>query len=169
MDEYLSFLIYSYFRNSVFDFVSLILSIFFSTSFLLSFTFVYWFIRMDRKGFFVFSSFLLNNSAIFLLKTIFARPRPLYGAGEMFFSFPSAHASNSFFLAVLFSHYFPKKKHIAYALALMVSLSRVYNGTHYFSDVLFGGLFGYFFAHICLKHSHVFDNLFNCAKNKLRL
>jgi undecaprenyl-diphosphatase len=169
MDEYLSFLIYSSFRSPFFDIFSLVSSIFFSFALLISFLFVYWFVRNDSRSFFVFVSFLLSGILIFVLKLVFARPRPLYGTEELFYSFPSAHASTGFFMAVIFSHYYPKYKVLAYVTAFFVAFSRVYNGTHYLYDVLAGSAIGFFFALLCLKYRPKFDKLYNYVEDKLKL
>jgi undecaprenyl-diphosphatase len=169
MDEYLSFLIYSSFRSPFLDFLSLVSSIFFSATLIISFLFVYWFIKNDRRSFFILASFTLNSLLVIVLKLIFVRPRPPYGVEEIFYSFPSAHASSAFFMAVLFSKYYPKYRVIAYIAAFFVAFSRVYNGSHYVYDVLFGSLIGFSFAKLCLRYKPSFDKLYNYVENKLKL
>jgi undecaprenyl-diphosphatase len=62
------------------------------------------------------------------------------------FGYYSAHASNSFAIAVFFMHFF-RKSHKAMALslllwALVVSYSRIYVGVHFPLDVISGALAG---------------------------
>ncbi len=165
MDEFISFLIYSQFRSPIFDFFSLIFDIFLSSALILAFLFVYWFVKDDSRGFFAFVGFLFNNMIVFILKLFFMRPRPLYGASDFFYSFPSAHSANAFFLAVIFSYYYPKKRVYAYLLAFFVAFSRVYNGTHYLYDILVGSVLGFFFGIFCLKYKYKFDKLYNYVEN----
>lgn len=59
------------------------------------------------------------------------------------YSFTSNHAANMFCLAKFTSEFVPQARVITYSLALLVSYSRVYNGVHYPSDVLGGGILGW--------------------------
>ncbi len=65
-------------------------------------------------------------------------------------SFPSGHTVTVFALAVALSYMFPKRKKAFYILAFIVAFSRVYDGEHYPSDVIAGGILGYLFAKITL-------------------
>jgi membrane-associated phospholipid phosphatase len=63
------------------------------------------------------------------------------------FSFPSGHASGSFALAAVTSHYYGAKAGVPlYALAALISLSRVTYGKHFPSDVVAGAAIGYISA-----------------------
>jgi undecaprenyl-diphosphatase len=66
------------------------------------------------------------------------------------FSFPSNHAFNNFAAAVFIYRFFPKLKWALFITAVMISVSRIYLGLHYPSDVLggavFGSVAGYYFA-----------------------
>ncbi|MCL6452196.1 MAG: phosphatase PAP2 family protein [Alicyclobacillus sp.] len=78
----------------------------------------------------------------------FSRPRPFevtvlqpLVAHERGESFPSNHATGGFALAGAFlSH--PGAHALLVALALLLSLSRVYTGLHYLTDVLAGAVTG---------------------------
>jgi len=84
------------------------------------------------------------------VKTAVSRNRPEFNteikinqrsdAGH--YSFYSNHASNMFAFATYTSQLLPQIKVPLYAVATLVAYSRVYNGVHYPSDVLAGGLMG---------------------------
>ncbi len=93
-------------------------------------------------------SLLLNN---ILLKNLVARTRPYYVVEGLIplikkpseFSFPSGHAGSSFASACALYRNLPKKYGIWFlALAIFISLSRLYVGVHYPSDVLAGAITG---------------------------
>lgn len=91
---------------------------------------------------------LINN---ILLKNLVARIRPyevIEGLTYLVqrpseFSFPSGHAGSSFAAACIMLRRLPKCYGIpAFVLAIVISLSRLYVGVHYPSDVLFGAISG---------------------------
>lgn len=62
-------------------------------------------------------------------------------------SFPSAHSCIAFTLATAFAMEFPDKKWIApvaYSIASLTAVSRVYHNRHWASDVLIGAALGHF-------------------------
>jgi membrane protein DedA with SNARE-associated domain len=92
-------------------------------------------------------SVILNQ----LLKALFARPRPFFEHPlliETSYSFPSGHAMESFvvygmlaYFAVLALKTWRARTAVAFAstlLVLLIGLSRMYLGVHYFSDVVAG-------------------------------
>jgi undecaprenyl-diphosphatase len=97
------------------------------------------------------------------VKNYFMRPRPFENleivatqkspAGSK--SFYSNHASNMFTFATYTSQFIPVLKIPTYVLATVISYSRVYNGVHYPSDVIAGGiigtLWGYLFSFLAKK------------------
>ena len=70
------------------------------------------------------------------------------------YSFPSNHAFNNFAAAIFIYRFFPKLNWALLITAILISLSRIYLGLHYPSDVLggaiLGSISGYFFASLVL-------------------
>ena len=90
----------------------------------------------------------------YALKSVFDRQRPYQGTGSGHFfsggsSFPSEHAAVSWAIAGVIAHEYPGPvtKLVSYGLASAVSLARVTGKEHFPSDVVVGGLLGYFIAH----------------------
>lgn len=94
------------------------------------------------------ASLLVNN---ILLKNLVARVRPYYAVEGLTaivkkpteFSFPSGHAGSSFASGCVLWRKLPKRQGIwLLLLAIMISLSRLYVGVHYPTDVLAGAITG---------------------------
>lgn len=113
-----------------------------------------WFFIKSRgamRRFFVplFLTLIVSWVSAELLKIIVARGRPsaamgaiIIGSDQGDFSFPSAHATVAFALAVALSAVEPKWKRPFYVLALAIGVSRMYLGYHYPLDVLAGAILG---------------------------
>jgi undecaprenyl-diphosphatase len=84
------------------------------------------------------------------------------GAGG--YSFPSNHAINMFCAAMFLSYFFPRYRWAFFVAATLVSFSRVYNGVHYPSDVLFGGLLGALFGYAGAKLTEKIIDKINSRK-----
>ncbi|MBQ7900860.1 MAG: phosphatase PAP2 family protein [Clostridia bacterium] len=84
-----------------------------------------------------------------VLKNLVARTRPfIQGAvpilinPPMGHSFPSGHTTNSFIAATVISMNYKKYSTAAFALAALISFSRIYLYVHYPSDVIAGAVLG---------------------------
>jgi membrane-associated phospholipid phosphatase len=94
-----------------------------------------------------------------VLKATTGRQRPLEGdgAGRFFHGsdgFPSGHAMESFALASVIAHRYRGKKAVviaAYGIATLVSASRFSGQKHFASDIVAGGVMGWFIGR------HVFE------------
>lgn len=108
---------------------------------------------------FVLAASISAFSVEFLLKNFFHRIRPFFTDGQLIpayvcpnnYSFPSGHAAVSFALATVAAHYDRKRAWIYYTGAVLISLSRIYLGCHYFMDVLIGAILGITIGKITLK------------------
>lgn len=93
-----------------------------------------------------------------IIKKAFARPRPFALFPEIIqkspasgFGFVSNHTANMVCLAVFLSHFYPRWRLIWWTLAILISFSRIYNGVHFVSDVLVGGLIGALFGSFSIR------------------
>lgn len=80
-----------------------------------------------------------------LIKALVPRHRPFepqLGPPEHTHSFPSGHTSTAFAGAASLAAFLPRYRVPLYALAVLIGLSRLYNGVHYPTDVLAGAVLG---------------------------
>lgn len=95
-----------------------------------------------------------------ILKILVARARPelfleagIYGSymgtfDHLYRSFPSSHSAIAFGLATLLTIYTRQNTKLIYALALGLSFLRILANQHYLSDVIIGGIIGYYTARL---------------------
>ncbi len=96
--------------------------------------------RYRALAFSLGQAWILNNALAETIKAAVSRTRP-DGTNEH--SFPSGHTSSSFAWASVAAHYYGKKVGIpAYIVATLVGISRIENGGHFPSDVVFGATIG---------------------------
>lgn len=82
------------------------------------------------------------------------------------YSFPSNHALNNFAAATFYYRLYPNLKWILFTVASLVSISRVYLGLHYPSDILGGALLGIIFGYIFSMLVLWLDTKFTFHKSK---
>ena len=91
-----------------------------------------------------------------IIKSIFQRPRPcnvLSGVHLLVnctgsFSFPSSHAVNNFAGSVLLTFFYKDLKYFLFTGSFILSLSRIFCGVHYPSDILGGIIIGVIIGYI---------------------
>ncbi|MDH5762893.1 MAG: lipopolysaccharide heptosyltransferase I [Nitrospinota bacterium] len=107
-----------------------------------------------KKGlWFILVALLANLTTDFfihqILKPLFARTRPCHVLDILnavhcthSFSFPSVQAGNLFAIATVSALFFRGSRWVVFPLAILGSLTRVYIGVHYPTDIIAGGLCG---------------------------
>jgi undecaprenyl-diphosphatase len=87
-----------------------------------------------------------------LIKDATRRHRPFVhqlGPTTSTYSFPSGHSATAFACATVLAAFAPRLRVPLFALAILIALSRLYNGDHYPTDVVAGALLGVGVA-VCL-------------------
>ena len=100
-------------------------------------------------------AFAINAILSFIVKNIVCRERPFHvneaitklGSGGSF-SFPSGHSADAILLGLVILYFFDTKPIRVFAICwmILIPLTRIYLGVHYFSDVL-GSICIAFIAH----------------------
>jgi undecaprenyl-diphosphatase len=105
--------------------------------------------------------FLIINDIFFkfAIRDFFVRLRPYLafpneiitiGVKSIDSSFPSSHVAATTALFTVYVCCYRKTWPIAIILILTMAFSRIHNGMHYFSDVVFGMLFGIFYGMLAI-------------------
>lgn len=118
--------------------------------------------KARRVSLLALESFAISGIMTEGIKTLAGRHRPETGDSNMHWdgprlknaSFSSGHTSSVFSVATVFANEYQDNKYvapIAYGLASLTGLSRIYSNKHWSSDVFFGGALGYFVGKAVLK------------------
>ena len=116
----------------------------------------------NTNAFFIFMSVLLTGVCVKILKFMIGRIRPLVGfiadatpitfdplsSDWLYNSMPSGHTAISFAGLVMSGLLMPKFKVFTWTLAVVIGVSRLMLGVHWFSDVVFGAFVGMVMADI---------------------
>ncbi|MDD5417308.1 MAG: phosphatase PAP2 family protein [Candidatus Nanoarchaeia archaeon] len=135
-------------RNPVLDWFAIFVHYGLYFSVVIAFVLVMYVVKKRKESFMLLNAILFNTFFVYIIKQIVRRIRPDVLFNLLFmdrFSFPSGHTSIAFVIATTMSHYSRKhNKILLFILAVLVGFSRIYLNAHYFTDVLFGALFGVF-------------------------
>ena len=88
----------------------------------------------------------ITDLIVDLIKLAVPRHRPFehqLGPSERTHSFPSGHTATAFAGATMLAAYLPRWRVPLYLLAVLIALSRLYNGVHYPTDVIAGTILGF--------------------------
>jgi membrane-associated phospholipid phosphatase len=109
-------------------------------------------IRLTEAGKYLCIGFLTTGITVQIVKHLCGRARPKFMDEVSFFigptlkggydSFPSGHATVVFCFAYILSRYFPRQRILFVLYAVIVSLYRIENCSHFPSDVVAGALVG---------------------------
>lgn len=126
--------------------------------------------QVRRASMLALESAVISGIATSAIKLVASRHRPNEGNGSgvwhgpslstKWVSFSSGHTSTAFSIATVLAEEYKENKYvppIAYSLATLTGLSRIYSNEHWASDTLFGAALGYFTAKAVLSF-HKKDN-----------
>lgn len=113
--------------------------------------------KARRASLLAVESLVISGALSLGIKLATQRPRPFTGEAPNSWngpglknrdpSFPSIHAQSAFSIASVIAEEYGNNQFvppIAYGLATLTGISRIYNDKHWASDVFFGGAIGYF-------------------------
>lgn len=103
---------------------------------------------LKNTSYYSFQALLITQAFTELLKNTINRDRPRNSKNNPLSrtggkSFISGHASGTWATMTIFAKRYPKTKYLSYGFASLVSVSRIYDDAHWFSDVLAGSIVGY--------------------------
>lgn len=111
---------------------------------------------LENISYYSIQSLLVTQVFTQLLKNIVNRDRPRFSKNDPFSntggeSFVSGHAAGTWSIMTINAKRYPKSRYLSYSFASLVSVSRIYQDAHWFSDVLAGALLGYGVASLTLN------------------
>lgn len=124
--------------------------------------------KARRTSLLAIESLVISGAITWTLKLATQRPRPITGETSTTWdgpglkdtnpAFPSSHAQTAFSIASVIAEEYgtnPFVPPIAYGLATLTGLARVYDNNHWASDVFFGGAIGYFVGKAVVRYHAV--------------
>jgi len=164
-------------KSSILDFIFPYLTdlhkVFFVKWFIAPLLLLFWYLKQKNKmlrvlGCLILLAGLSDQIGYRLLKPSFDRVRPNNEVrlqdwirplkSPQSGSFPSNHAMNTFAIFTTLIFIYPYLKWGLWPLAVLISLTRVYAGVHYPSDILGGALLGFLLAWVLMKGYKKFLN-----------
>jgi membrane-associated phospholipid phosphatase len=127
--------------------------------------------HMKTLGVYVLEGFAYSSLCVTAVKFLAGRARPWTGRGPYFFepfhytdeftSFYSGHTTEAFTLASVFAHYFPTPAMgiVAYTLATLTGIERIYSSKHWPADVFIGAVTGILIGGHIVKKNGAFKEI----------
>lgn len=101
---------------------------------------------------------LVSGGMALMLKYIIGQKRPPgpveyrpFTFDDNFFSMPSGHTATAFALATVIANNYSEQKVMAYSLASLVAISRLYEDKHWFSNIVLGAIVGHYSAKFVIE------------------
>lgn len=121
--------------------------------------------KARRTSLLAVESLAISGVLTLTIKMATQRPRPFTGETSTTWdgpgfknsdpSFPSLHTTSAFSIAAVFAEEYGNNPYVpplAYGLATLTGLSRIYDNKHWASDAFFGGAIGYFVGKAVVRY-----------------
>lgn len=162
-DEWLFLILNQSLRNTFLLVIFEEITILGSVIFLLAVAVVLWAVGRKREALMIVIGVVVASILIVPLKEAVLRPRPFEVLPfitprivEESASFPSGHAERSILLATILGGRSKPRRALLWGVGALVSLSRVYIGVHWPTDVVVGGALGWIAGRITLRIDSAF-------------